>query len=193
MRKLIVEEWLSLDGFAAEKDGGLGFFPSTEADKYSDRDQLRFLDRVDTMLLGRVTYGLFAGFWPTAASDQEIIADRLNGLDKVVCLNTLAEAPWGEVGRWPVARVLRGDAVEGVRALKALPGKDIVLWGSLSLAQALMGAGLIDEYHVQVCLILLGGGRAFFPAADRRASLKLVETRKYDTGVVYLSYVPEGG
>lgn len=78
MRRLILEEWLSLDGFAVDNAGKLDFFPASETDKFSDRDQLAFLDSVDTILLGRRTYELFAGFWPTAAADKEIIADRLN-------------------------------------------------------------------------------------------------------------------
>jgi hypothetical protein len=66
MKKLILEEWLSLDGFAVDKDGNLDFFPASETDKFSDRDQLEFLNTVDTILLGRKTYELFVDFWPTA-------------------------------------------------------------------------------------------------------------------------------
>src|SRR5687767_9707925 len=106
MRRLILEEWLSLDGFAADRNDGLDFFPPTETDQFSDRDQLHFLDSVDTILLGRRTYELFAGFWPTASAEREIIADRLNELPKLVFSNTLTEAPWGT---WPPAQIVRGD------------------------------------------------------------------------------------
>ena len=105
MKKLILEEWLSLDGFAVDKDGKLDFFPASETDKFSDRDQLEFLDTVDTILLGRKTYELFVDFWPTATTDKEIIAERLNTLPKLVFSNTLREAPWG---KWRPARVVRG-------------------------------------------------------------------------------------
>ena len=186
MRKLILEEWLSLDGFAADKAGELNFFPSTESNRYSDLDQLKFLDRIDTLLLGRRTYELFAAFWPTATSDQEIIADKLNAIpDKVVFSNTLQAAPWG---KFPAARILRGDAVQAVRESKARPGKDMVLWGSLSLAQSLLRADLIDEFHIQICPTLVGGGKALFPGLEAYKNLKLLETRKYDTGVVFLNY-----
>ena len=97
MRRLILEEWLSLDGFAVDKDGKLDFFPASETDRFSDRDQLEFLDTVDTILLGRRTYELFVDFWPTATTDKEIIADRLNTLPKLVFSNTLREAPWGDL------------------------------------------------------------------------------------------------
>jgi dihydrofolate reductase len=187
MRKLILQEWLSLDGFAADRDGGLDFFPATETDHFSDRDQLAFLDSVDTILLGRRTYELFVDFWPTATTDREIVADRLNALPKLVFSNTLAEAPWGS---WPPARVVRGDAVAEIRRLKALDGKHMVLWGSLSLAQALMAAELIDEYHLQVCPAMLGGGRRLFAEFPDRADLDRVAVRTYDTGVVFLHYEP---
>lgn len=185
MRRLIMEQWLSLDGYAEDRDGTLDFFPSTEENRYSDRDQLAFLDTVDTILLGRRTYELFVDFWPTATSDREIIADRLNAIPKVVCSNTLTEAPWGT---WQPARVARGDATDEVRRLKAQEGKDIVLWGSLSLAQQLVAADLIDDYHLQLCPIVLGGGRRLLPDLPDQRGLRRVRTRSYDTGVTFLHY-----
>ena len=187
MRRLILEEWVTLDGYAVDKKGKLDFFPPSEKDHYSDRDQLAFLDSVDTILLGRKTYELFAGFWPTATTDKEIIADRLNALPKLVFSNTLRETPWGT---WPPAQVVRGDAVAEVKRLKALPGKHMVLWGSLSLARALMEADLIDEYHLQLCPTAAGGGRPLFPGREGYARFKRVALRTYDTGVVFLNYEP---
>jgi dihydrofolate reductase len=97
MRRLILQEWVSLDGFAVDKDGKLDFFPASETDQFSDRDQLAFLDSVDTILLGRKTYELFVGFWPTATTDKEIIAERLNTLPKLV-FPTRCVRPPGESG-----------------------------------------------------------------------------------------------
>lgn len=187
MRRLILEEWVTLDGYAVDAKGTLDFFPPSEKDQYSDRDQLEFLESVDTVLLGRKTYELFAGFWPTASTDKEIVADRLNGLPKLVFSNTLKGAPWG---KWEPAKVVSGDAVAEVKKLKARPGKHLVLWGSLSLAQALMEADLIDEYHLQLCPTAAGGGRPLFPARDAYARFKRVAIRTYETGVVFLSYEP---
>ena len=188
MRRLIVEEWLSLDGYAEDANGALDFFPSTEANHFSDRDQLAFLESVDTIILGRRTYELFVDFWPTATTDREIIADRLNTLPKLVFSNTLREAPWGA---WPPARIVRGDAVAEVARLKAQEGKHLVLWGSLSLAHDLIAADLIDEYHLQICPVLVGGGRRLFPSADGYRRLERVATRTYDTGVVVVHYEPK--
>jgi dihydrofolate reductase len=172
MRRLILEEWLSLDGYAVDQEGTLDFFPATEVDQFSDRDQLEFLESVDTILLGRRTYELFVDFWPTATTDTEIIADRLTELPKLVFSNTLSEAPWRE---WPPARVVRGDAVTEIERLKAQDGKHMVLWGSLYLAQTLITADLIDEYHVQLSPTLVGGGRPTVPWPSRLCEVEAGE------------------
>ena len=187
MRRLILEEWMSLDGFAVDAEGTLDFFPQSEADRFSDRDQLEFLESVDTILLGRRTYELFVEFWPTATTDKEIVADRLNELPKLVFSNALIEAPWGA---WPPARVVRGDAVTEIERMKAQDGAHMVLWGSLSLAQSLIAADLIDEYHVQLCPTLVGGGRTLFPGLQGYSRLKRVNVRTYETGAVFLHYAP---
>jgi dihydrofolate reductase len=187
MRKIIVEEWMSLDGYVTDKDGKLDFFTSLtpEQNKYSDTDQLKFLENVDTILLGRKTYDLFVDFWPTATTDKEAIADRLNEIKKVVFSNSISKAPWGN---WPSAEVIHGDLVAAITTLKAMPGKNIVLWGSISLAQSLMKANLIDEYHIQLCPVVTGGGRKFFPDNFEVEKLSLVEVRDYTTGTVFLNY-----
>lgn len=169
MRRLILEEWLSLDGYAVDAAGTLNFFPAADTDKFSDAEQLEFLEGVDTILLGRKTYELFIGYWPQATTKTEAIADRLNSLPKRVFSKTLREAPWG---KWAPAEVVRGEAVAQVRRLKALPGKDLVLWGSVSLAQTLMQADLIDEYHLQLCPTLVGGGRRLFAEREAYAQLR---------------------
>ena len=190
MRKLILEEWISLDGFAEDRDGKLDFFPSSEENRFSDRDQLKFLEGVDTILLGRKTYELFVDFWPTATTDKEIIADRLNAIPKLVFSNTLSDAPWG---KWEPARVVRGDAVREIERLKAQDGKDMVLWGSLTLARDLIAADAIDEYHLQICPTMIGAGRRLFPDLDGYVKLDQTDSRTYDTGVVALHYVPRRG
>ena len=189
MRKLIVEEWLSLDGFASDKDGQLDFFTnlSTEDSKYSDIDQLKFLETVDVILLGLKTYELFVAFWPTASADKEIIAKKLNDTKKVVVSNTITRAPWGN---WADAEMISDDVIAAIKALKATPGKNIVLWGSISLAQELMKENLIDEYHIQLCPVLTCGGRKLFPEQIKVGALKLLEVRQYATGTFFLNYQP---
>ena len=189
MRKLILEEWMSLDGFISDRNGNLDFFTNLtpEQNTYSDQDQLRFLETVDTILLGRKTYELFVEFWPNATTEQEAIADKLNQSKKVVFSKTLSKAPWG---KWPEAEVNSGKIVDEIKKMKSQPGKDIVVWGSITLAQLLMEENLIDEYHIQLCPVVNGGGRCLFPENISMNKLTLTETRHYNTGTVFLNYKP---
>ena len=166
---------------------GIGFFTqlTPEQNTYSDADQLKFLDTVDIILLGRKTYELFVDFWPGATTDKEVIADRLNETRKIVFSNTITKAPWGQ---WAEAAVEGGDAVETIRKLKLLPGKNMVIWGSITLAQSLMKENLIDEYHIQLCPVLTGGGRPLFTPHINADRLNLAEVRHYNTGTVFLNY-----
>lgn len=191
MRKLIMEQWMSLDGFVTDKNGQLDFFTnlSPEENTYSDSDQLKFMETIDTILLGRKTYEIFVDFWPNATSDKEVIADRLNELPKIVFSNSIKSASWG---KWNNASVIAGEAIEAVKRLKVLPGKDMVLWGSISLAQALHKEKLIDEYHIQLCPVLTGGGRKLFLEDFDFSSLQLTNLRKYNTGTVFLNYSARG-
>ncbi len=189
MRKLILEEWMSLDGHVADKNDQLDFFTSLsqEENKYADLDQLEFLKTIDTILLGRKTYELFVEFWPEATTEKEVIADKLNATHKIIFSNTLTTAPWG---KWPDADVKQGDAVEAIKQLKQLPGKDLVMWGSISLAEALIKENLVDEYHIQLCPALTGGGRKLFPTDPGLSKLQLVSVKNYPSGNVLLKYVP---
>jgi len=187
MRKIILEEWMSLDGYVTDKNNQLNFFTdlTPEQNTYSDNDQLTFMKTIDTILLGRKTYELFVDFWPGATTDQEVIADKLNETKKIVFSNTLTDAPWGQ---WPEAKIISGNSITAIKELKLQSGKDMVLWGSISLAQSLMKENLIDEYHIQLCPVVLGGGKSLFSQEINFSKLKLVEFRQYNTGVVFLNY-----
>lgn len=187
MRKLILVEWVSLDGHVTDKNGGMDFFTQTppEQNVQSDKDQLTFLETIDTILLGRKTYELFADYWPKATTDTEIIADKLNETKKLVFSNSLGSAPWGN---WEEAEVVKGDAIHEIKRLKSLPGKNMIMWGSIALAQALIKENLIDEYHIQLCPVLTGGGRKLFTGEEDTKSLSLTDAKKYETGIVFLKY-----
>src|SRR5260221_13098464 len=100
MRKVIFQEWLSMDGYAADQNNSPAFLESVTLNKYSDLDQLAFLETIDTILLGANTYKLFVDFWPTATNEQEVIADKLNSIPKIIFSGRLDKAPWG---KWPEA------------------------------------------------------------------------------------------
>jgi dihydrofolate reductase len=188
MRKLIFQEWISMDALAADKNGSVTFIESTTLNKYSDIDQLRWLDTVDTILLGANTYKLFIEFWPTATTGQEIIADRLNSIPKIVFSKSLKKAPWG---KYPDADIST-DAIKTVKELKTKSGKDMVLWGSISVAQQLMKENLIDEYHLRIVPIVLGEGRRLFESTGP-LDFELYHSRQYDSGLMLLQYRPSRG
>src|ERR1044071_1150874 len=128
MRKIIVEEWISLDGYVSDKQGKLDFFTSTVRDAYADTRQVKFLESIDCILFGRKTYELFAARWPERPIDNDPLAEKINKGKKIVFSNTLTKAPWG---KWPDAEVAGDDPVSTIKQLKLLPGNNIVIWGSL--------------------------------------------------------------
>lgn len=193
MSKLIVQEYVTIDGFAAAPDGALDFMPSggrMPVDLQIERDQLRFIkDEVDTMLLGRATYHIFNEYWPAATTDNDVIADELNALSKVVASRTLEQAPWGDRGE--EATLVR-DGVEAAAALRRQSGKGVVVWGSLTLAQSLLRAGLVDECQLYLCPMVLGAGKPLFAPDAGLQAMRLLEATRYESGVILLRYVPEG-
>ncbi|WUI00306.1 dihydrofolate reductase family protein [Spirillospora sp. NBC_00431] len=184
MRRLIVQELVTVDGFVAGPDGELDFFDSVSDYSHVDRDNLQLLEDVDTVLLGAATYRMFVQYWPTA---DETVATAVNTMPKLVFSSTLEEAPWGD---WAPARVVKGDAAAKVADLKRQPGKDILVWGSLSLAGSLARAGLLDELQLRVVPVAIGDGRRLFPDDLGRRDLDLVEASPYPSGIISARYRP---
>lgn len=187
MKRVILQEFISVDGLAAGPNDSVDYVPaSMQGDKRFGERHMKFLDSVDTMLLGRITYEMFAGHWPhVTAADEKPFADKLNALQKVVVSRTLKRAPWG---KWSEATIVKGDASREVAKLREGSGKAIVLWGSLSLAQSLINDGLIDEYQLIVCPLVLGTGRPLFAGKTPPLDLELMETQSFDRGAVLLRY-----
>lgn len=188
MRKIILQEWLSLDGYATDKEGNLDFFTSSTPaqNKQADQDQLKLLDSVDVILMGRKTYELFVDYWPGSTPDEELIADKLNGMHKIVFSNTLTHAPWG---KWEDAEIIAGDPVETIKTLKNKQGKNMIIWGSITLAQTLIKKNLIDEYQFHICPVITGGGRRLFTQEEDFLELQLVDSTPYATGNILLRYL----
>ena len=188
MRQVILQEFVSIDGLAAGPKGSVDFIPvATQNDASLDRHQLQLTDSVDLILLGRVTYEMFAGYWPNQTKDDDPAADVLNKTPKLVFSRTIRRAPWG---KYAEARVERRDAAETVAKLKKAQGKDMILWGSLSVARSLAKAGLIDRYELIVCPVVLGDGTPLFGHEASGRELKLKEATAFDRGGVALAYVP---
>jgi dihydrofolate reductase len=184
MRKLIVQQWVTVDNIAAEEDGGLGFVSgepfSEKTDPAFKAAVMGFIDSVDTMVLGANTYAQSVGYWPTA-DEQGEYGRKLNDLTKFVASSKLDDAPWGS---FPAATVT-ADPVATIRELKEQSGKDIWLWGSLKLMHSLLDAGVIDEVRMLVCPASRGKGTRVFE--DSR-DLKLVEATSFENGLALLRY-----
>jgi dihydrofolate reductase len=143
------------------------------------------MDTVDTLMLGRRTYEMFAGFWPNVTSGPEKeFADKWNALQKVVLSTSLQRAPWGN---WGEGTVVRGDIAEEVAKLRQKPGRDVIISGSISLAEVLIRQNLIDVYRLVLCPTALGSGRKLFPE-DGPSSMKLRSATTLDRGAVSLIY-----
>lgn len=187
MRQLIFQEFISLDGYAADKNRSTSFFESPEFASESDNDLLEEMNRFDTIVLGANTYKMFVDYWPTATNEEQIVADKLNSIPKIVFSKKLPAAPWG---KWPAAKVIADDAAKTIQSLKKQPGKDLVLWGSISLAQNLMRANLIDEYQFRIVPVLLGSGILLFSGTGT-ADLKLIQSKVYSSGLMLACYRPK--
>jgi dihydrofolate reductase len=179
LRRLIASEMVTVDGFFAGANGELDWFvQGEELDEFANN----LLDSVDTILYGRVTYQMMAGYWPHARGS---FADRTNRLPKLVFSSTLDETPWGE---WDNAKPLKGALAGEVAKLKNEPGSDLVIYGSGSVVQALTRLGAIDEYRLVVNPVLLGAGRPLFDGVAERRNLRLTESVSWPSGCVALTY-----
>ena len=177
MRKVIVSNLMSLDGFFEGPNHELDWFVVDEEFFAYARDMLR---GVDTILFGRKTYQHMADYWPSAPAEE--IADQMNNLPKIVFSRTLESAEWQN------STLVKNDAVAEISKLKQLPGKDMVILGSASLASFLLQRGLIDEYRVILNPVLLGSGNPLFQDVKQRLRLKLSRTKLFGSGVVVLYY-----
>ncbi len=177
MRKVIVSEYVSLDGVMEEPAWTMPYW-------YDEIAKFKFdeLFASDALLLGRVTYQGFVRAWPSM-TDEEGFADRMNSLPKYVASRTLEEAEWN-------ATLIKDNIAEEVARLKQQPGQDLLIYGSGDFVQTLMQHDLIDELRLLVYPVVLGKGKRLFKDESNK-KLKLVETKAFSSGVVLLSYQPD--
>ena len=189
MRDVIPQEFVTLDGQAAGPNNSVDFVPaSTRGDHTFGQEQSGVFEAIDTILLGRITYQMFAGYWPNVTEgDEKLFADKMNTTPKIVVSRTLERAPWGT---WKDASIVTGDAAAEVRTLKQQAGKGIVIWGSISLAQSLTMEKLIDEYQLVICPLVLGAGRPLFGDDVQPFEMTLSKVTPLDRGAVLVKYSP---
>ena len=182
MRKIWVKAWMTLDGVfdADTMDQWWNPYNSAERQKYI----LEGYSRGDVYLLGRTTYEMLWPFWSTQTNDNDGPGRILNRMKKYVVSTTLKTAPWKE------STIITGNVVEEITKLKQQPGKDMIIDGSASLVQSLMGTDLIDEFRFLVLPIIIGRGRRFSDGMPQ-TKLRLVESKTLSLGVLALTYQSE--
>jgi dihydrofolate reductase len=138
--------------------------------------------RADAFLFGRRTYEIFAGSWGAMADSDEPIAVALNNRPKYVASTTLTDPRWAET------TVLSGDVAAAVGELKAKPGGELQVVGSLSLVRLLLDNDLVDEIILLTYPVVVGQGRRLFPDSGQDVALELVESRATANGVILQVY-----
>lgn len=194
MRKVIVNEFMTLDGVAqapggADEDTAGGFehggWHLRYFDEISQNWVLENLAKAGGFVLGRRTYEIFAGYWPNAPEEEQVLAQPLNTLPKYVASTTLTEPL-----EWQNSTVLRGDVAEAVAALKQDEGAELHVIGSTQLVQTLIEHDLVDEFRVMIDPLLVGGGKRIFRDDGALRPLRLVDSAVTTTGAILATYAP---
>jgi dihydrofolate reductase len=179
MRKIVAGLFISLDGVVeAPEQWHFPYFNDEMGEAVGSQ-----MAAADTMLLGRKTYEEFASYWADKGSDVEF-ADVMNSTPKLVASTTLEAVDWRN------STLLGKDVAQELGRLKQEPGKNISITGSPTLVRSLLRDGLIDELRLLVHPIVVGSGKRLFVDQEERVPLKLVDSKTFSTGVLYLTYVP---
>ena len=186
MRKLIVFNNVTLDGYFVDQNGDLSWaYPGSQDAEFKALVEENAKSGGE-MLFGRVTYEMMASYWPTpmALANDPVIADGMNKASKVVFSTTLDQPSWNNT------RLVKGDIAAEVRRMKAELGDDLLIFGSGRIVAQLSQEGLIDEYQIMVHPIILGQGRTMFEGSTAKTSLTLTKTQTFGNGYVLLCYQP---
>jgi dihydrofolate reductase len=197
MRKVIVQEWMTLDGVvpapgAADEDTTGGFKHGGWHLRYFDDLSMKWvvenLNEAGGFLLGRRTYEGFAAHWPNASEEEQVIAQPLNSRPKYVASTTLSEPL-----EWQNSTVLQGDVAEAVLALKKEDGDDLLVIGSTKLVQTLTERDLVDEFRLMIDPLVVSGGKRIFGDDGALRQLRLVDSQVTTTGAIIATYAPTEG
>jgi dihydrofolate reductase len=183
MRKLFSFMVVTLDGYYEGPDGEFDW-PNVDDEFFEF--SISQLNDIDTLVFGRATYEGMASYWPTPAALEgaPAVADRMNGIRKVVFSSTLDAADWEN------STLVKENVADAIGELKQQPGKDLAIFGSPTLTASLIEQGLVDELRVMVQPILLGAGKSLFAALRRRVPVELERTTVFSSGNVLLHYRP---
>jgi dihydrofolate reductase len=192
MSKLVVLEYVSLDGViqapghaAEDPEGNFAHGGWTAPFIPAHRHHVApSFQSADAFLFGRLTYDIFAAFWPTVTDPTDEIAQALNTRPKFVASRSLTDP------QWPGTTVLGDDVPTKVAELRDRPGRELLVVGSAQLAQSLLGHALVDEYRLLVHPIVVGTGKKLFRDGSSLTRMALVEATTSTDGLVLLSYQP---
>jgi dihydrofolate reductase len=185
MRKIIVSEYVTLDGVMEDPGGGDKSKYGGWSLQFWNEQAMKFkydeLFACDALLLGRVTYDGFAKAWP-AMKDAGDFGERMNSISKFVVSTSLKNAEWNN------STIINNNVVAKIKALKEQSGKDILVEGSVELVHTLMQYVLVDEFRLMIHPIVVGGGKRLFGEGIDRKILRLVDTKPFSSGIVVLTY-----
>lgn len=182
MRKLVVSEWMTLNGVFDADTMDTWWIPYDSAERQEAITE--GILACDVMLYGRLTYEMLAPYWSAQKTDEHGPAAKLNSVRKYVVSSSLKKAEWQN------SSILKGNIGEEIARLKQQPGGDVLITGSATLVRSLMGTDLIDEYRLLVQPILTGSGERFWKSEISLTKLQLVSTKTYPKGVIGLTYQP---
>jgi dihydrofolate reductase len=193
MRKLIVNEFMSMDGVAQapggqEEDPSGGFAHGGWHMRYMQDERaqawvMKYIAEIGALVLGRRTYEIFAGYWPNASEEEASIAEPLNRVPKYVASTTLTEPL-----AWSNSSLLRPDVPTALRALKQEDGQDLHVIGSAQLVRGLLADDLVDELRLMIDPLVLGGGKRIFPEDGELRRFRLAEHEFTKDGAVLATY-----
>ena len=188
MGKIVVTEFISLDGVIEAPGGGESFKHAGWSFKFSrgdegDKFKLDETRSSEALLLGRVTYEGFASAWPSRDGE---FADKFNSMPKYVVSSTLMKPTWNN------STVLKGDVADQVEKLKEKHDGNIVVHGSARLVQSLLENDLVDELRLMVFPVVLGTGKRLFGETSDMKTLRLVDSKVVGDGVAIFTYQPAG-
>ena len=179
MRRIVAGLFMSLDGVVeAPEQWNAPYFNEEVGAMVGSQ-----MAAADTMLLGRVTYEEFAGYWADKGSDVPF-ADFINGAPKLVASTTLDGVDWRN------STLIEGDVAEELARLKGQSGRDIAISGSGTLVRSLLRDGLLDELRLLVYPVVVGRGKRLLDGGGEELPLRLVDSRAFSTGVLSLTYAP---
>ena len=189
MRRLIVFNHISLDGYFTDANGDMSFARNPLPDSEWEAFVAGNAGNGGTLVFGRVTYDLMVSFWPTPMAMEQMpdVAERMNSLPKVVFSRTMKDASWQN------AKLIKSNMPGEIRSMKQEGGSDMVIFGSGSIVSQLAQEGLIDEYQFVMDPVILGRGRTLFDSVRDKLTLNLTKSRSFGNGNVLLCYEPKAG